>query len=467
MLATPIRPAAETPSPAVRAVVRDLLTTSQAYQDLDPATRREIAGSLVRISSTAAALADQAEVMPRPMLAAAQDAGQTFSGVAADKVAGTTKAILNAVSFPRFVTELINGVFKAMNDSNQQQMASYVELIKNVAATTEGFADANIGVAGAREWLAERFPATFMIQGDEDDTTAEERAQMTPEERSEYQQERDASTRLRLRPGASMPTEQALKTAFGLGPGESVPSGDPESLVGIARAAMAKNRQQTLSTMVMMGLQRIVIDSGRLNASMRFHIDTHSLAADDRGSSFDVRNETSAEVGAKVGPWGVDAKMKNTIGYVSTERTQSTEEMNTSLDLNSSVELIFHTDYVPLGRLAGVGDVDRIRVNALNPEAEAKIAADDRRAQRESQGQAERARAGQLDQALRPPAPSPPAPPKPAEKPAVDKKPDAQAQTPTKTPPAGKTDAGAGQSAKPPAKPPPKAPETPKAPAKA
>ena len=48
-----------------------------------------------------------------PPLARAQSAGSEFSGVAASRVAGTTRDILNAVSFPRFVTELINGVFKA------------------------------------------------------------------------------------------------------------------------------------------------------------------------------------------------------------------------------------------------------------------------------------------------------------------------------------------------------------------
>ena len=40
-----------------------------------------------------------------------------------------------------------------------------------------------------------------------------------------------------------------------------------------------------------------------------------------------------------VGLWGVSASMLNTIGYVSTQRTQTTEEMNTDLDLNSSVEV--------------------------------------------------------------------------------------------------------------------------------
>jgi len=119
------------------------------------------------------------------------------------------------------------------------------------------------------------------------------------------------------------------------------------------------------------GLQRLVVESGRLNASMRFHIDTRSAAASDAGSRFDFSNRFEASGKFGFGPWGVEAKMTNTIGYVSTQRDQTTEEMNTDLDLNSSVELYFKTDYLPLELMAGKGQVDRIKVNTLNPNADA------------------------------------------------------------------------------------------------
>src|SRR5262245_3730680 len=130
--------AATPPRAPVRAAIRDLLTASAEYQSLDAATRRDIAQGLVTICSTALILAEDESSAPPPAARAARvplaqaqaTAGQAFSGVAADRVAGTTHAILNAVSFPRFVTELINGVFKALVDSNQQQMAGYVELIR-------------------------------------------------------------------------------------------------------------------------------------------------------------------------------------------------------------------------------------------------------------------------------------------------------------------------------------------------
>ena len=151
---------AGTPPGPVRAAIRDLLLSSEHVPAARSRRPRDVAKGLVRIGAAALAADDTAPTPPPApaTLVRAQNAGSSFSGVAAQKVAGTTQQILNAVSFPRFVTELITGVFKAMVDSNQQQMNAYVELIKNVAASTEGFADANVGAQGARQWLVDRFP---------------------------------------------------------------------------------------------------------------------------------------------------------------------------------------------------------------------------------------------------------------------------------------------------------------------
>ena len=62
--------------------------------------------------------------------------------------------------------------------------------------------------------------------------------------------------------------------------------------------------------------------------------------------------------------------MQNTIGYVSSERNLTTEEMNTELDLTSSVEINFKSDYLPLNHMASPGQVNRITGNSLNPDAE-------------------------------------------------------------------------------------------------
>jgi hypothetical protein len=101
--------------------------------------------------------------------------------------------------------------------------------------------------------------------------------------------------------------------------------------------------------------------------------------------------------------------MTNTIGYVSTERTQTTEEMNTSLDLNSSVEINFKSDYLPLNRMAGSATASRIRQNSLNPEAEEQIASQERIARANRNATSDDARRQSLDRDLAPPPPPAPA----------------------------------------------------------
>lgn len=396
-----------------RRVVQALLSATEGFAALDPPTRTALAGSLAKIGSTALDNDEAAQAaVPRQPLARAQNAGSEFSGTAVDRVAGTTRNILNAVSFPRFVNELITGVFKAMNDSNQQQLTSFVDLIRNVAQTTEGFADGNVGVSGARAWLAEHFPGSYQIDGGDEIDMASELEGLDPAEsrqrREEIQAEQDAATRLIVRPGATPPTEAALRTALGAPEGTTLNGSDPEALVPLARQVLARNRQQLLATMIQMGLQRIVIESGKVKAAMKLHVDANSAATNDRGSQFDMRNTTEVGVGAKFGPWGAEAKMQNTIGYVSTDRTQTTEGINASVDLDSGVELVFKTDYVPLNRLAGAGDVNRIQGNSLNPDAEAaRLAAD--AAVRTAVGEASMAeRRRTLDAALHTPAALPP-----------------------------------------------------------
>ncbi len=366
--------------PTVRTAVRDVLVSAPAYHALPLEERRKLAGLMVEVCQTAAGLlaeeieskeqarfaaleAPPAPASNRQEMARTLNAGDEFSGVAVNRVADTARGIMNAISFPRFVTELINGVFKAMQDTNVQQMQSFVQLLGDVSSTLEGFRDANVGDMQARQWLVDTFPGTFTIDQDADEVA--EQRKLPPEERE------PVPAQLRLSPGASMPSEAALRTRFGLPDDASVPTGDPERvLVPMARSRMAGQRQQMLATMVMLGMQRIVIDSGRIQAAMRFHIDASSAAQQDRGNSFDFRNTINAAGSFSAGLWGASAAMANTIGYASTEQTTTRENLNAEVDVNSSVDIVFHTDYLPLNTITTQAQADRIRSNSLNPQAE-------------------------------------------------------------------------------------------------
>ncbi len=386
--------ASMTPAPWIRGAVREVLERSPNYRNLSEEERRALARSMVQVSALAADLIaeeDQAQrdiapgpsrVMPPP-LARAQD--QPGFAAAADRVSGTTQAVLNAVSFPRFVTDLINGVFRAMMDSSTQQMQQYVQLLNAVSASAEGFERTQFGLPQVRQWVADHFPDAIEYEAPDPDFDSD------PGDA--------ADVRLRLRDGASMPGEEAIRATLGIEPGESVEASNPEQLVPLARRHLARQRQQMLATMVMMGMNRIVIDSGRINASMRFHVDTRSAANEDRGSQFSLQNRVRAAGSFGVGPWGASAEIENNIGYVSTQRSQSTEEMNTDLELNSSVELNFRSDYLPLNRMAARSQADRIREASINPAAETDpVAARTERLQ--AQREAERERRGAVDSAI-------------------------------------------------------------------
>jgi hypothetical protein len=405
------------PPPWIRVAVREVLQRAPAYERLDANKRRALARDMVRVSTLAADLIAEerdaeAEIAEAPQktrrgaspLSRAQS--QPAFGESANRIASTTRSVLNAVSFPRFVTDLINGVFKAMLSANAQQMQQYVELLNAVSTSAEGFERSQFSLAQVRRWVAERFPDSIEYE------TADPDWDPDPEEES--------SERLRLRSGATMPGEPEIRATLGIPPEASVDASNPEQLVPLARRFLARQRQQQLATMVMLGMQRIVIDAGRINASMRFHIDTRSAAAEDRASEFGLHNRVAASGQVGIGAWGASAEVENTISYVSTQRNQATEEMNTDLELNSSVELNFHTDYLPLNQMAAQAQADRIRNASLNPAAEPPDPAAARTARQTAQRQAEQQRRGALDNTLnahresRPayrPPPTPPTPP--------------------------------------------------------
>lgn len=449
---------ASVPLPVVRQSVKALLLASPAYQELDPQSQRTLAHKMVSVCQTAAGLileeidseqtvrdlegkseAGEFEDRAQPLsfaqdesaaelpLVATQSAADDFGGKAVDRLAGDTQRIINAVSFPRFVAELINGVFKAIVDSDMQQMHMYIELLNNVAASTEGFADTNMAPSQARTWLVERFPGSFeLVEDDGDDDFWGDRTTQNP------------PTKIRLRSGAKIPSQAALQAALGFDDKRSLPtSGNPErTLLPLVRRHLAKTRQQMLATLVQMGMQRIVIESGRINATMRFHIDARSAAQADKGSRFDMTNKASVNADFGVGPWGVDAQLQNTIGYVSTERSHTTEEQNADVELTSSVELNFKSDYVPLNRLTNSNQAKKIVANSRNSEFESARKQEAARRAKTATQDADRHRA--LDKQLSPRKQAY-IPSKPAKKTSTSNKPPTKKSSATAKPPAKKS----------------------------
>ena len=169
-VATPSRPEQRTPArpppPAwLREAVRGVLLDTRSYQQLQAEERRELAQAMVRVGQLAAdCIAEEREAQAQIDAAAAVSRAlenQPDFGESARRIGDVTRDTLQAISFPRFVTDLLNGVFRAMNDSSQAQLQQYLQLLNAVSSTASGFEQTQTSEIQVRAWLVDHFPDSF------------------------------------------------------------------------------------------------------------------------------------------------------------------------------------------------------------------------------------------------------------------------------------------------------------------
>ena len=112
--------------------------------------------------------------------------------------------LIEEIDFPAFVTNLIKGVFEAIVKASIEQMKAYAELVAAVAKSVDKFRDENISDKQARDYLVDQSP-NF----------------------------------LKADPRKPQPAPRAKRKP-------------------------ATDRQQLLATMVLMGINRIVVTTGKV-----------------------------------------------------------------------------------------------------------------------------------------------------------------------------------------------------------
>jgi hypothetical protein len=374
---TPTSPHGVRPTPAVEHLVRGqvmaLLESSPSYAQLGAGLREQIASDLCKIGSYSAELVREIfqrsqqlgqtpavlteKVSPRPEPTASALAGRAgqapaappsdeFSPRAASNVARITQQTLNAIAFPTFVADLIKGTFQAIVNASIQQMEAYGALLSNVAKTVDQFMTDNISDNQARDWLVQRYPAHFTI--DTADTGPTVKVRETDQPKPNFQAD------LGLNEDVDLSDETTEST-----------------LVPAARRKLAENRHSMLATMVLMGINRIVVTSGRIRATMGFRIDTTDTGQVHTASEFDEKNEVTTGFGGGLGAFfgGPSAEVKNTLTYVSSTKKDSTDELNVNADLTGEVDLKFKSDYFPMERFANPAMIGLIQGNTPNPAA--------------------------------------------------------------------------------------------------
>jgi len=353
----------------VRPLVRNLLTSTQSFSALTPEERKRLAGDLVKVMSYIADPNGVSESLPGPppvSRAQAQAdtvknfrnlagglpdaAGQDFRAGAAREGVEQFGALVQKVDFPKFVGGLIRNVFQAIVESSMDQMRAYGELIANVAKTVDQFMADNIGPGAARDYLANRFPDALAVEIEAGPGALAEGEGAPPSARLAPKGE-DPEVRL-----AEISAEMNVNP-----PITDLSDADAElRLVTAARLQLARQRQQLLASMVMLGINRIVVTDGSINAKVVFDMRASDRAAvESRASMYDRESSMNRNVAAAgFGGWGFAAGTQNTnvqehvatVGSAVDETSESKAEVKAKL--SGDVRVNFKSDYLPLEKMA-------------------------------------------------------------------------------------------------------------------
>jgi hypothetical protein len=145
--------------------------------------------------------------------------------------------MLDAVDFPEFVADLINGVFQAIVDSSIQQMEAFAELLQEISKSVDRFRQDNEQDDKARDYLASGVLEEYF-------------------DIDEFRKITDITDCKKLKRVLS---KLGIDLAIDCPPTE-------EQLQAVHKAIEVRSRQKHLSTMVMMGINRIIVDDGEIKA---------------------------------------------------------------------------------------------------------------------------------------------------------------------------------------------------------
>jgi hypothetical protein len=376
---------------AARPEVFHLLMRAPAFLGLPEDERRRIAGDTVRVLSymtdpggvhseiatreatgdlpRSGALAASPVAAAAPLAGALEDdpieatrrqlsqspgfAGRDFEAGAVRQGVAQFGEMVQKVDFPKFVGGLIKNVFQAIVESSIEQMRAYGELIANVAKTTDQFMRDNIGEAAGRDYLSDAYPDVLSVDSG---TTAggfaegEEAAQPPPRLEA-----RGEDTAVRL---AEISREMNVNP-----PVTDLSDANAElRLVTAARLQMAKSRQQLLSSMVMLGINRIVVTDGSINAKVVFSMRASDTAKRNYTASMHdsesqrYKESLKAEYGSWYTPYSASAAFEGeqehvaTVGSAVDESSESRAEVKAQL--SGDVRVNFKSDYLPLDKMA-------------------------------------------------------------------------------------------------------------------
>jgi hypothetical protein len=301
-----------------RAKARQVLSGLGAFQSMSLAEQKSIYLSLVE---------DYADKhrerlgLARPM---ATDSGKDLGYKGYDPgFQGDTKAfneLVDSVDFPKFVGDLLKAVFDANLRVMKEQTDSYIKLMKEATKSTADF------IKKVKD--EESFAKLAESRGDKYNVTTEK----SP----------DGGTKLAL----TNPE------------GDKVDPEDAEVKRHIleAKINMAKEHRAALREVLLMGVTRLVVEKGEIEAGVEFSVKaTRASTAhhDDQNiNTVTVNQQYDSPLGGLFGGPSGSMEMTNTNIQVNTSDKKATDDL--SATLKGKVNIKFKTDYFKLDNFANM-----------------------------------------------------------------------------------------------------------------
>lgn len=297
------------PPPAVRRV--EVMTAAPARSLARDAFGREIGES--------------EQTAPQPTSTVDPQAASPKREAATETIGRRAGVLSDELDFPEFVASLLHGTFDAIVDSAIRQMESFADLVAAVAKPVEQFTQENVSLNQARDWLVEQYPHDLALSRDGESPRVVPRKPAAAE-------------------GEDAPPSPDWLADFGAAGAELTPELVEEQLVPQARERVAHNRLQTLSTMVLLGMQRVVVKDGTIGARLRFR----AAAADHAKVDYAV----SDDPGGGGTEWGHRGSRTFSLPStkVSTVGVNAQTDSELKAELFGEVKINFASETLPLDR---------------------------------------------------------------------------------------------------------------------
>jgi hypothetical protein len=259
--------------------------------------------------------------------APAQDGPPTTGGrkQATETIAQRAGALSDEIAFPAFVAGLVHGTFDAIVDAAIRQMESYASLVSAVAKPLEDFTRENISSNQAKDWLVHQYPRDLYLSLEPEPTVLPKPSD-----------DKDSSEE---------PRSPEWLAEYGVTGQELTPELIQETLLPEAQKRLGRSRQQMLATMVMLGLNRVVVRDGSVSARLRFRAEAADHAKVDYAVSDDPGGDASW--GARGSPTYPAATTK-----VSTVGVTAQSDANLKAELFGEVKINFASETLPLEKFA-------------------------------------------------------------------------------------------------------------------